>query len=80
MGVVYILDQSRNSGKKWCVFVAHVVKIAFNTADWGLVLSKPGKVGVSNYIINFMRDYFSDRCIVVQGGETVAITARVPQD
>lgn len=61
-----------------CVLVAIDVANAFNSAPWhrigGALLAK----GVPSYLVNIIRDYLNNRCLITEIGD-VAISCGVPQ-
>lgn len=63
---------------KWCLFVALDIKNAFNTASWGLILNKLGKMGISAYLRKVIANYLSERVVTVEG-EQLRLTGGVPQ-
>mgnify|MGYP005984118673 FL=1 len=52
------------------------IKNAFNTADWDLILKKMKDKGISEYLVQIVSEYLSDRVIVyAKGRESVNVKA-----
>nr|CAI5836285.1 unnamed protein product [Callosobruchus analis] len=64
--------------EKWCIMVALDVKNAFNSATWSIIISNLNGFGVSQYLINIVTSYFTDRKLLISR-DTMHITAGVPQ-
>ena len=52
------------------------IENAFNTADWDLILKKMKDKGISEYLVQIVSEYLSDRVIVyAKGRESVNVKA-----
>jgi len=49
--------------KEYCLVCTLDVKNAFNSANWNLVLQALHRMGISNYLIDLVADYFKDRVL-----------------
>lgn len=64
---------------KWCALVLVDVRNAFNTASWRLIIRKLELRGISEYLINIVKDYLSNRKVEVTRGNVRRVGAGVPQ-
>lgn len=51
-------------GHRWCLLVTLDVKNAFNSASWWKILNQLEERGVSPYLFNIVKDYFTNRTIL----------------
>ncbi|XP_070854985.1 uncharacterized protein [Drosophila suzukii] len=68
--------------KEYCLVCTLDVKNAFNSANWNLVLQAFHRMGISNYLIDLVADYFKDRVLTYSssvGEHEYLVTGGVPQ-
>lgn len=70
----------RKFNSKYCVLVALDVKNAFNPASHELIIEKLEDRVVSQYLVNIICSYLSNRKIQIEKGEIVNAKAGVPQE
>ena len=68
----------RGQGERWSVLITLDVKNAFNSAAWTLILRELIDKGISQYLRNIVRDYFTNRCIIT-GKKTLQVSSGIPQ-
>jgi len=49
--------------KEYCLVCTLDFKNAFNSANWNLVLQALHRMGISDYLIDLVADYFKDRVL-----------------
>jgi len=68
--------------KESCLACTLDVKNAFNFANWNLVLQALHRMGISDYLIDHVADYFKDRVLTYSsdiGEHEYQVTGGVPQ-
>lgn len=63
----------------FCVIALFDIKNAFNSASWKHIIKALVKANISNYLINIIHSYLSDRYIITSNGKKVPVTRGVPQ-
>ena len=66
----------------YCLIVTLDVKNAFNTANWNHIVNSLLKLNVPEYLVEIIKDYFSDRILTYHtdnGRATYNVTGGVPQ-
>jgi hypothetical protein len=80
--VLSIAEEERGRTLKTRKLVALVtmdVRNAFNSASWRNVVGEMEDRKVSDYLIDMVKSYFSDRCLLIDGENQTEVTAGVPQ-
>lgn len=65
-----------------CAVIALDIKNAFNSANWGHILSSLQKIGAPLYIVRILDDYFRNRLLLYEsdeGTKTYNVSSGVPQ-
>lgn len=65
-------------GWTWGVVLLIDVKNAFNTAKWSKIIGVLNRLGISQYLINLIADYFRNRSLMI-GKEAFEVYQGVPQ-
>jgi hypothetical protein len=65
--------------RKLVALVTIDVRNAFNSASWRNVVREREDRKVSDYLIDMVKSYFSDRCLLIDGENQTEVTAGVPQ-
>lgn len=53
--------------EKWCVLITLDIKNAFNSATWSYIIRELKNKQISQYLINIMESYFTERKLKVSG-------------
>jgi hypothetical protein len=64
---------------KWCALIMIDVQNAFNTASWELIVRKLESRKISTYLLNIIKQYLSDRYIIIEDGIEKKVGGGVPQ-
>lgn len=65
--------------QKWCMLITVDVKDSFNSALHSIIMKKLRERNISSYLINIISSYLKNRKITVGKGDTIGVTAGVPQ-
>lgn len=74
-----IIEAGNSTTSKWFVLIALDIKNAFNSATWSKIITQLQKRGISQYLINLIESYFTERVIQITRSEKMEVTAGVPQ-
>ena len=72
----------KGGDKKYCAVITLDVKNAFNTADWGRILTALKELQVPSYLTRIVANYFENRALIYDtetGPKQYPITCGVPQ-
>lgn len=72
----------RNGGKEYCLVVTLDIKNAFNTANWEVIVDALSRMGIPEYLLAIIKDYFRDRILIYdtdKGTKQYQISKGVPQ-
>src|ERR1700709_1053619 len=77
------------AGKRWkggtmkyCAIVTLDIKNAFNTANWGQIMTALQRMGTPEYLLRMIGNYLSDRVLIYdteEGSKEYRVTGGVPQ-
>lgn len=73
-----VLEWAKQSKEKWCILITLDIKNAFNTATWSYIIKEMYRRRISQYLINIIEDYFSNRRLKISTSERT-MTVGVPQ-
>lgn len=74
-----IIKQKAHKNREFAVMILLDVKNAFNSAPWEGIITQLIKGNVSEYLLQLIESYFSQRYIILPNGEKRQITCGVPQ-
>ena len=62
-----------------CVLINVDVENAFNTAKWNNIVAELERRKISNYLVNMIKGYLTNRAVVIGGTTQIKTTCGVPQ-
>lgn len=79
--VISIAMEARNvtPKRKWCALITLDVRNAFNSTPWEIIIKNLKENKISEYIINIIKSYLTDRKIQTKARNEVGVTAGIPQ-
>lgn len=79
MAVAEMIRKVREEvGGRWAALITIDIKNAFNTASWRIIIDRLRALGISQYLIELIYNYFSNRKICIEK-KVMDITQGVPQ-
>ncbi|XP_066253026.1 uncharacterized protein [Euwallacea similis] len=80
--VLDVVDASKNRRgreESWCGLITLDVKNAFNTASWTCIVNELSRRNISNYLINIIKDYFTNRIVKIDKDTEFNMAMGIPQ-
>lgn len=74
-----VVDAAKNTNSRWFAVIAVDVQNAFNSATWSKIVEELYNRGISQYLINVVESYFSNREIRISNVKSIEMSAGVPQ-
>lgn len=74
-----VMQTAESFRKSWCVLIVIDVRNAFNTDSHNIIIKKLRDKRISRYLVNIVSGYLRNRAIALDDGETMAVSAGIPQ-